>query len=73
MVEGGIDLVTVMQILGHSDIKQTIKYCHPTPENKRRAVNVLASVIEQDEREKADIPKSHERSEETITSLDSKN
>lgn len=73
MVEGGIDLVTVMQILGHSDIKQTIKYCHPTPENKRRAVNILASVIEQDEREKADMPKSYERSEETITSLDSKN
>ena len=45
MVMGGIDLVTVAEILGHSDIKMTRKYCHPTPENKKRAVNVLASIF----------------------------
>lgn len=52
MVMGGIDLVTVAEILGHSDIKMTRKYCHPTQENKRRAVNVLASIFGAGEDEK---------------------
>ncbi len=41
MVTAGIDLVTVSEILGHSDIKMTMRYAHPTPENKRRAVEAL--------------------------------
>lgn len=45
MVMGGIDLVTVSQILGHSTIQMTMKYAHPTPENKRKAVNVLGAII----------------------------
>lgn len=53
MVTGGIDLVTVSEILGHSDIKMTMRYAHPTPENRRRAVNVLADVFSQkDENQK---------------------
>jgi len=47
MVTGGIDLVTVSEILGHSDIKMTMRYAHPTPENRRKAVNVLAAVFDQ--------------------------
>jgi len=46
MVTGGIDLVTVSEILGHADIKMTMRYAHPTPENKRKAVNVLADAFE---------------------------
>ncbi len=46
MVMGGVDLVTVKEILGHSKIEMTMRYAHPTPENKRRAVNVLGSVFE---------------------------
>lgn len=46
MVMGGVDLVTVSQILGHSDIKMTMSYAHPTPENKRLVVDVLGSVFE---------------------------
>ena len=42
MVEAGIDLVTVSKILGHSTIQMTMRYAHPTPENMRRAVEVLA-------------------------------
>ena len=46
MVMGGIDLVTVKEILGHANIQMTMRYAHPTPENKRRAVAVLASIFE---------------------------
>ncbi|MBL7084252.1 MAG: site-specific integrase [Candidatus Aminicenantes bacterium] len=52
MVIGGIDLVTVKEILGHSSIEQTMRYAHPTPENKRKAVNVLASIFESRQEEK---------------------
>lgn len=52
MVMGGIDLVTVSKILGHSDIQMTMRYAHPTPENKRKAVNVLASIFESEQEEK---------------------
>lgn len=46
MVQGGIDLVTVRDILGHANIQMTVKYAHSTPESKVRAVNVLADMIE---------------------------
>ncbi|NIO48011.1 MAG: tyrosine-type recombinase/integrase [Candidatus Aminicenantes bacterium] len=52
MVTGGVDLATVSQILGHSTIQMTMKYAHPTPENKRSAVNVLASIFESKKEEK---------------------
>ncbi|MGB2763949.1 MAG: site-specific integrase, partial [Candidatus Aminicenantaceae bacterium] len=52
MIIGGIDLVTVKEILGHSSIEQTMRYAHPTPENKRKAVNVLASIFESRQEEK---------------------
>jgi hypothetical protein len=29
----------------NADIKTTIRYSHPTPENKKKAVNVLAAVF----------------------------
>ncbi len=45
MVTGGTDLVTVKEILGHSSIEMTMRYAHPTPENKRKAVNVLGAII----------------------------
>jgi excisionase family DNA binding protein len=44
MVESGIDLPTVAKILGHSTIQMTMRYCHPTSENMRRAVEVLAQI-----------------------------
>lgn len=48
MVMDGVDLVTVAEILGHADIKMTMRYAHPTPENKRKAVNILASIHNQE-------------------------
>ncbi|NQT80280.1 MAG: site-specific integrase [Candidatus Aminicenantes bacterium] len=46
MVEAGIDIVTVSRILGHSDIKITAeRYCHPTNETMRRAVDSLGEIF----------------------------
>ena len=45
MVMGGVDLVTVKEILGHSRIEMTMRYAHPTSENKRKAVAVLDSIF----------------------------
>jgi integrase len=45
MVIGGIDLVTVKEILGHATIQMTMRYAHPTPENKRHAVEVLSGLF----------------------------
>lgn len=41
MVMSGVDLVTVQEILGHSDIKMTARYTHPTTEGKMNAVKAL--------------------------------
>jgi len=46
LVAAGVDLVTVKELLGHSEISMTMRYSHPTPENKRRAVNLLAERFE---------------------------
>ena len=70
LVTGGIPLVTVSQILGHATIHMTMKYAHPTPEDKRKAVNVLASIFET-EREKQGTILTHEQIEERISSLES--
>lgn len=45
MVNAGVDIVTVKEILGHSSIEMTMRYAHPTPENRRRAVDVLADIF----------------------------
>lgn len=76
MVMGGIDLVTVSEILGHSDIKMTMRYAHPTPENRRKAVDVLAVAFGQ-EIEKMVINRSQGENEthfkKDLTSLNSNN
>ena len=41
MVESGIDLVVVKEILGHSKIETTMRYAHPVPERKKLAVECL--------------------------------
>jgi hypothetical protein len=37
VVTGGVDLVTCAEIQGHADIKMTMLYAHPTPENMQSA------------------------------------
>lgn len=48
LVENGIDIVTVSELLGHSDINLTAKrYSHPSPRHKRLAVEGLLPQNEQ--------------------------
>jgi integrase len=41
LIEAGVDLVTVKEILGHSSIQTTMRYVHPSAANRRRAVEIL--------------------------------
>lgn len=41
MTEMGIDLAVVQEILGHSDVKTTMRYAHPVPERKLKAIEAL--------------------------------
>lgn len=45
IVDCGVDLVTVSEILGHSDIKITMIYCHASQESRRRAVEGLEKIL----------------------------
>ncbi len=38
LVLAGVDLATVMQLMGHASISTTMKYAHPSPPHKREAV-----------------------------------
>ena len=40
----GVDIKTIAELMGHRDIKMTMRYSHPTPEHKRKAVEMLVGV-----------------------------
>ena len=40
----GVDIRTIQELMGHKDIKMTMRYSHPTPEHKKNAVKVLDGV-----------------------------
>jgi hypothetical protein len=44
---GEVYLVTTAEILGHADIKMTMRYAHPTQENMKRAVEKPAEIFDQ--------------------------
>lgn len=41
MIEKGVDIITVKEILGHADISTTMRYTHSKLDSKRLAVGVL--------------------------------
>lgn len=42
LVQAGVDLNTVRELLGHADIKMTLRYAHLAPEHKAAAVERIA-------------------------------
>lgn len=41
-VMAGVDIVTVQELLGHKTIAMTKRYSHPTPEHKKKAVELIS-------------------------------
>ena len=40
----GVDILTVCELLGHSDIKMTMRYAHLSPDYKAKAVQRLDTI-----------------------------
>jgi integrase len=45
LVMAGVDLTSIKELLGHKDIKMTLRYAHLAPSHKVKAVNILDGII----------------------------
>jgi hypothetical protein len=41
----GVDLTTVKELLGHADIKMTLRYAHIASAHKKKAIDILGGKI----------------------------
>jgi Phage integrase family len=41
LVMAGVDLRTVQELMGHKDIKMTLRYAHLSPDHTRQAMETL--------------------------------
>jgi site-specific recombinase XerD len=46
LVESGVDIYTVKELLGHKTLAMTIRYCHIGENTLRQATRTLAAVLE---------------------------
>ena len=47
LVMAGVDITTVQELLGHKDIKMTLRYSHLAPAHMKKAVNILDSKLKE--------------------------
>ncbi len=45
LVMAGVDITTVKELLGHKDIKMTLRYAHLAPSHKVKALDILDSAL----------------------------
>jgi integrase len=45
LVQKGVPLYNVSQLMGHSDLQMTKRYAHLAPENQKAAIMVLEGVM----------------------------
>ena len=55
----GVDLRTVQELLGHKDIRMTMRYAHLAPDHMRSAVEILDRGADKDGRVLAEILDGH--------------
>ncbi len=51
MIMAGVDLIALKELLGHKDIKMTLRYAHLAPGHKRKAANMLDKVLRNAQKE----------------------
>ncbi len=51
LVTAGIDLTSIKELLGHKSLTMTMRYAHLAPGHKRKAVNTLDRLLQNEEKE----------------------
>jgi integrase len=68
MLQGGVDLISVSQVLGHASIEMTARYLHSTSRDRKRAVDILAVNLGEKGQEEA-INWPYEEEDDPLTEL----